>query len=221
MDTLFHVIVPSVLGLVAGLLGAYLKSYGSEKGKNLATKEDIEEITRKVEGVKTQHAAQLESTKKDHAREIEELRSELSHRSHISRMQFEKEFRIYEEVWAKLVDLRSATLRLRPMIDSIDPNESEEDRRLRRLQTWGQAYDDYTRVVEVNRPFFSDEVYRHLDTLGQYAYGEGVDYQILDSKSMRQEYWKEARKNQKQIIEHIDVICEAIRKRIEGLQVES
>lgn len=38
----------------ADILQNQKKYYESEKGKNLATKEDIEEITRKVEEVKTE-----------------------------------------------------------------------------------------------------------------------------------------------------------------------
>ena len=41
-------------------LGKYLPSYLSEKGKNLATKEDIAEITREVERVKSESRERLE-----------------------------------------------------------------------------------------------------------------------------------------------------------------
>ena len=41
----------------------YLFSYSSEKGKNLATKEDIEEITRKIESVKSVYSVNLEKIK--------------------------------------------------------------------------------------------------------------------------------------------------------------
>ena len=41
----------------------YLFSYSSEKGKNLATTEDIEEITRKIEGVKSEYLIELEKIK--------------------------------------------------------------------------------------------------------------------------------------------------------------
>lgn len=57
-----------VTGLV-GIGGVYyltknfLPTYLKEKGKNLATKEDIEEITNKVEGIKTQYANGLEELK--------------------------------------------------------------------------------------------------------------------------------------------------------------
>lgn len=41
----------------------YLFSYSSEKGKNLATKEDVAEITKKVEEVKIQYASEIEHLK--------------------------------------------------------------------------------------------------------------------------------------------------------------
>lgn len=41
----------------------YFFSYSSEKGKNLATKEDIEEITRKIESVKSVYSVDLEKIK--------------------------------------------------------------------------------------------------------------------------------------------------------------
>ena len=42
------------LGVIAMFLRKGLPAYVSEKGKNLATKEDVEHITRKVESVKTE-----------------------------------------------------------------------------------------------------------------------------------------------------------------------
>lgn len=41
----------------------YLTSYSREKGKNLATKEDVEAITDKIESVKGEHAKQFENYK--------------------------------------------------------------------------------------------------------------------------------------------------------------
>jgi|GEM_PF-2410304 len=46
-----------VLGLI---VRRYLPAYAAEKGKNLATKEDIGEITRIVEEVRSQHGTELE-----------------------------------------------------------------------------------------------------------------------------------------------------------------
>ena len=55
---------PLVLLVVAGL-SAYFGAYFSEKGKNLATKEDIRRITAEIEKVKTAYAEQLERYKRD------------------------------------------------------------------------------------------------------------------------------------------------------------
>ena len=53
-------------GVAFLVLKFYLSSYLSEKGKNLATREDIEEITDKIEGVRTQYATLIEELKARH-----------------------------------------------------------------------------------------------------------------------------------------------------------
>lgn len=66
MDILNTVLNFAILaGIFVGglLLKGYLPGYAREKGKNLATKEDVEAITDKVESVKSQHAASLETIK--------------------------------------------------------------------------------------------------------------------------------------------------------------
>lgn len=49
-----------VVGVAIALAKVYFPAYVKEKSKNLATKEDISEITDKVEGVKNQYAKDLE-----------------------------------------------------------------------------------------------------------------------------------------------------------------
>ncbi len=49
----FQIILEIVI-LLTGLYLAFVKSYFQEKGKNVATKEDIEEITEKIEKVKSE-----------------------------------------------------------------------------------------------------------------------------------------------------------------------
>jgi hypothetical protein len=51
------------LALFAILGRKYLESYLTEKGKNLATKEDIKDITHQVEAIKNQYAQLLEEQK--------------------------------------------------------------------------------------------------------------------------------------------------------------
>ncbi len=52
-----------ILLILIGLYLAFFKSYFQEKGKNLATLEDIEEITSKVEAIKTDFIRETEKLK--------------------------------------------------------------------------------------------------------------------------------------------------------------
>jgi hypothetical protein len=62
MDTkVIFDIIEIVLIVLLGIFIKYTSSYSSEKGRNLATREDIAEITRKVEGVRSEYAIQLQN----------------------------------------------------------------------------------------------------------------------------------------------------------------
>ncbi len=52
-----------ILTLVAALYLIFFKNYFKKKGENIATKEDIGEITRQVESVKTEYQENLENIK--------------------------------------------------------------------------------------------------------------------------------------------------------------
>lgn len=52
MDAIVLLIIINIISVIIGLYLALFKSYFQEKGKNLATNEDIEELTEKVESVK-------------------------------------------------------------------------------------------------------------------------------------------------------------------------
>ena len=98
-------IVGALVGAsIAGLLfKVFLPSYLSEKGKNLATKEDIREITVKIEGVK----------------------AALGSRLHIHQVRYEHEFKILSELTEKLVAVRDTAMGLRPEMsydDGRDPD---------------------------------------------------------------------------------------------------
>ena len=57
---IMQVITLAGLGAVALWIKNYFSSYSTEKGKNLATKQDVEEITDKIEGVKSAYQEQTE-----------------------------------------------------------------------------------------------------------------------------------------------------------------
>jgi hypothetical protein len=66
MSVIYFLLV--IAGVTIGLvLRSYLPAYFGEKGKNLATREDIEEITGKIESIKHDFATALEKSKHEHS----------------------------------------------------------------------------------------------------------------------------------------------------------
>jgi len=63
MMILIQVLVPLGIRGIGLLLYRYLPAYTAEKGENLATKEDIAEITKQIEGVKSSYAHELEGVR--------------------------------------------------------------------------------------------------------------------------------------------------------------
>jgi hypothetical protein len=188
-------------------LRAYLPTYFSEKAKNLAQKEDIQDLTRQVEMVKHEFSGA-----------VERLRAQLDRASYVSKAHFDTEFRIYQEIWRELVDVRAATLSLRPVLDHVDPQESEEERKRKRGQRFNDAYKKLFTVIETNRPFYPAAIWQRLQELLKIARSEVIDYRYQNPDRDFEKYWKTAEANQKQILDAIERCCEAIRERLANLQ---
>ena len=97
-------------GIVYFLLKSFLPSYLSEKGKNLATKEDIASITDKVESVKT-----------DYAKVIEELRSN----NQLKLAEIEREKNIKREVYLQAVEALTRTQNVIASLSNLNFNEQQ------------------------------------------------------------------------------------------------
>ncbi|GJQ52770.1 MAG: hypothetical protein HKUEN02_16170 [Anaerolineaceae bacterium] len=183
-----QIVIAVILGLV---IKSYLPSYFSKKGENLATKEDIKEITEKVE----------------------EIRVEYAKRMHVHEKAFDKEFEVLSELWKALIELRYATLNLRPRFDTVNPNETDEQRRMNRLNKFGVSYNNFLMKLLQNQPFYPIEIFDALEEIRSIAYSEALDYEYADTKKSR-EYWKKAEENSKVILLSIDKVGELIRQRI-------
>lgn len=69
-QAIWYVLAACIGGLASGA-GAYL----AEKGKGRATKEDIQEITEKVEDVKATYLRQIEDLKAEYVRQLEDIKA--------------------------------------------------------------------------------------------------------------------------------------------------
>jgi len=185
----------------------YLFSYASEKGKNLATKEDITQITNKIEAVKHDYASQLESTKAG-------LSSQISTHSY----RYEKEYDVLSQLAELLFDVRDSSLCLRPMFNLKDPSKTEDEIKAERLE---RSYDARRKLFfkrEQKKPFFPTEIYEEILKIDKVAQTETIDYEYEDPYDHRktQEYWDRAQENRQKIADQADKAIEEIRKRIKN-----
>ena len=106
-------------------------------------------------------------------------------------------------------------MNLRPVMDYVSPNETEEERIQIRLSDFAKCYENFTKIIANNQPFYPKEIFDELIDLSHVMYGEAVDYK--HSKVTQRDldnYWKKAEENQTKIIDSIDRIGELIRMRV-------
>ena len=131
-----------MLGLVA-LAFTAIGGYLAQKMKNVATKEDIGELTRIVEEAKSEYS-----------RDLERIKVSLAGRLHVSQARYLKEYEILSEVTERLVELRDAASGLRPIMDIAFPGQAKEDRDKLRYERFFKAARELYEVRENRRPFY-------------------------------------------------------------------
>ncbi len=180
----------------------YFMPYFKEKGKNLATREDIEELTRLVESVKTEHAKKLAA----------------------HTVRFEKEFKALEEIWGKLLKLRNTAMKLRPPGESYANEErTKDEEKKKRFNEYREAFNAFWAVLYPNQPFLPPEIFSCLDDLlstiwkEASSFKDSIDRRIDPREAEVIAGWHEAQENIELIIEKTDTVCEMIRRRIEEI----
>lgn len=102
METQVINLILEIIILIGGLYLIFFKSYFKEKGKNLATFEDIGEITRKVENVKDDFNTKIEGLKSDLQKNNITYQINLSE---LTKIRFQRIDNLYED----LVNLQKFT----------------------------------------------------------------------------------------------------------------
>ena len=190
--------------LISLLVTIFLPKYVGKKAENLATKEDISEITDQIESVKMEYANLLAST-----------RAELSAQINTHGFRYEKEYEVLDSLTELLVEVRDAALSLRPVADYVDPNKSEDEIKQERLERFVKARSALYLKCERKRPFFPDEIYRLITEVRKTAISESIQYRHRDSSGKDWlKYWDDAEKNQAEIASKADAAMEKIRERI-------
>lgn len=193
----------AIVTILLSALAGWIVSYLREKAKNFATRADIAKITSEVERVKLGFAQELEHTK-----------AELLVRGHFDKFRYDREMKVYEDIWPRISALRFAVLALRPTgIHLVDAAEPEGDRKKRLTQQYLEKMKAFVEATEHNRPFYPPEVWEDIDPLARLCNAEGGQYMLM-TPGDDPGYWQRAIDNAQQINTRVEKICEAIRNRL-------
>lgn len=151
-----------VLQVVVAFVAVYLAAYIREKGKNLATSEDIHEITRQIESIKTEYAKELESLRAGYSTGLKYFESQLSRRLQVDGIRFEKEFQVYQDVWAALIEFQRSANFLRSVVILPTPKPGMREEALGNFREKREVFDA---TFGKNSPFIAKEVYIALADL--------------------------------------------------------
>jgi len=144
--------------------------------------------------------------------------AEIQNSIYISQKQLEHEYTIYQEIWTSLIDLKRATMDLRPMMDYVDPNKKKEKILFEKLSFFSKKYNNFVGLIHQHKPFYPQTVFDALDNVCLKCRHESIDTEYIDRKNS--EYYKEAELNRKEIISLINDTCTIIRSRLEEVRVK-
>ncbi len=183
-------------------LGVYLRSYLGEKAKNLAAKEDIMEITDRIEGVKIDYSKQLES-----------IKNGFQARLQVDQVRYQNEYQILVTLSERLVELRDAATSLRPALDIHPADEAEVDRKKRRLERYAKAAQEYYQFSATREPFILEDMYQTVIALERHCRSEAIKFNRKSPNKDPGEYWDEAEENAQLIETSANELIQKIRKR--------
>jgi hypothetical protein len=130
----------------------------------------------------------------------------------MNKPELEKAYERHGEVFEKLIELRYAATRLRPVLDQADPSETDGDCARMRLHDFREAAQAYREVFEKNRLLYAGTAYAALFRVMDKCQTESVEYLCRDRGW--KEYWGNIRQNLRGILDAIENSRTAISTRL-------
>lgn len=158
------------------------------------------------------------SKKVEYDKQIESLRSRLQKKNTVHKIQFEKEFQLYGELWKALVDVRSESV-ITPSLDIIPAGKSLHDVYKERFESAADTFNKANDLFKYHRPFYHDDVGKITEELLAQCRGyiKSVG-RMLSSEKDNPTLSDKADELHEIMTEAINKIEEAIKRRIGLLQ---
>ncbi|HDL02120.1 MAG TPA: hypothetical protein ENH23_07795 [candidate division Zixibacteria bacterium] len=160
----------------------------------------------------------LQAQKHEHDKQLESLISKLGKKNTVHKLQFEKEFQLYGELWKALVDVRS-TATITPFIDVMPKDQAHYDVYKDRYASAAAAFNKANNLFKYHEPFYHDDVSKITeDILYQCRKHIRKVERVLSSGEFDDKLFDSADELFEKMIEAINEIEKAIKVRIGLLQ---
>lgn len=189
------------MGILIYSVKNYIYPYLQKKAENIAQKEDIKELTRLVEDVRAKYT-----------KEIEFLKSKLDRTNVVHRIQFEAEFRLYQDLSKFGLATVRDFVRLRPTPQSgLLPPEDGKSR-------FSNSQLEFCDCLDASEPFIPREVFAEFSKFKEVLVKAKVDIFYADPTEPESD--EERKATRKAILEGLQASSAAIQRRLSTVLVE-
>lgn len=128
-----------------------------------------------LEDEKAKHQKEIEGYKSELQKELERLNAIQDKALYISKVQYDNEYRIYQEIWQKLHKCTVASVRLYPGYEEM-PTDKEELKKYQegKYNNFVDHYNGFTAAIEEHAPFYRDDFYTAFAGIRETCHEMGV-----------------------------------------------
>ncbi|GEM_PF-6710047 len=163
----------------------------------------------------------LDAQKAEYEKQLEELKAQFLQKHTVHKLQFEKEFQIYESLWVELVELRKIII-ISPIIDRFSEDANPLDVYKKRWKKAVSKFEAVSAIFNNQKPFFYRPVSEQVDKLLKECRNHLIVFnnEVLTSRERKPEpdVYLEVEKFRDKVENVIDKIEQIIQERIGLLQ---
>lgn len=129
-----------------------------------------------LENEKAEHSKELERYKNELIEELEKAKAFNDKALYVSKVQYDNEYKIYMEIWAKLHECIVYTLSLYPQgIENVPADKKEfEQYQIKKYEEYVTRYNDFSMTIDKYAPFYKKEFYNLFIGLRSICSKQGI-----------------------------------------------
>ncbi len=159
-------------------------------------------------------------------KELESYKADMQRKIYVSKVRFDKEFEIYQELMLKTLDMVTYIFKLFPIYDEY----KKEERSTLYTERYSKAVEAYNKVVlaiNSNAAFIPEKTYNDFVKLRDLCYVQIIDYEyyVLDIRAEENKInditnYKKCTKRTREIEEKKNVLVKELREYLQSLDVK-